>query len=173
MEIQQTQIPLAVIALDLKSTKEVILREGSLRKAVSASCAVPGIFPPIKMGAWELVDGGWIDRVPIRPAREMGADLVIAVNVAEELAEGEDFATGLGIFLRAYNIAYCALSEYHLREADLVISPDVSGVHWSDFGHFEECIRIGEEATREKLGDLRRLIRMKKLQKVFRLPWGR
>jgi NTE family protein len=173
VEIQQTQIPLAIIALDLKSAKEVVMREGPLRTAVKASCAIPGILPPVKVGDRELVDGGWIDRVPVRPAREMGADLVIAVDVAEVLDETEDYSTGLGIALRTNDISRCALSRMQLKEADVVISPDVSGIHWSDFGHLEDCLRAGEQATREKLDEIKSLVRRKKLKKVFRFPFGR
>jgi NTE family protein len=173
VEIQQTQIPLAIIALDLKSANEVVMREGPLRTAVKASCAIPGILPPVKVGDRELVDGGWIDRVPVRPAREMGADLVIAVDVAEVLDETEDYSTGLGIALRTNDISRCALSRMQLKEADVVISPDVSGIHWSDFGHLEDCLRAGEQATREKLDEIKSLVRRKKLKKVFRFPFGR
>lgn len=169
MEIQQTRIPLAIIALDLKSAKEVIMREGSLRMAVKASCAIPGILPPVKIGNWELVDGGWINRVPVRPAREMGADLVIAVDVAEVLDETEDYSTGLGIVLRTNDISRFALSRMQLEEADVVITPDVSGIHWSDFGHLDDCLWAGERATREKLDEIRSLVRKKKLKNIFRV----
>jgi NTE family protein len=169
MEIQQTRIPLAIIALDLKSAKEVIMREGSLRMAVKASCAIPGILPPVKIGNWELVDGGWINRVPVRPAREMGADLVIAVDVAEVLDETEDYSTGLGIVLRANDISRFALSRMQLKEADVVITPDVSGIHWSDFGHLDDCLWAGERATREKLDEIRSLVQKKKLKNIFRV----
>ncbi len=171
VEIQQTRIPLAVIALDLKSAEEVVLRDGSLRKAVSASCAIPGILPPVKINNRELVDGGWIDRVPVRPAREMGADLVIGVDVAEGLDETEDFATGLGIAMRTNDITRWALSQLQLKDADVVISPDVSAVHWSDFGHLDECLEAGEKAARAKLDEIRSLIKRKKLKKIFRFPF--
>jgi NTE family protein len=173
VEIQQTQIPLAIVALDLVSTQEVVMREGSLRMAVKASCAIPGILPPIKIGDRELVDGGWIDRVPIGPAREMGADLVIAVDVAEGLNEPEDYKTGLGIVFRANDITRFALSRLHLKETDVVISPDVSGVHWSDFGHLDECLAAGEKATREKLGEIKSRMKRKKLKKIFGVLRGR
>jgi len=171
VEIQQTQIPLAIVALDLKSAEEVVLRKGSLRKAVSASCAIPGVLPPVRIDDRELVDGGWIDRVPVRPVREMGADLVIAVDVAEVLDETEDFTTGLGIVFRTNDISRCALSQLQLKEADVVICPNISDVHWSDFGHLDTCIRRGEEATRTKLDEIRSLIKRKKIKKIFALPF--
>lgn len=173
VEIEQTQIPLAIIALDLISGQEVVMRKGSLRKAVSASCAIPGILPPVKIDDWELVDGGWIDRVPIRPAREMGADLVIAVDVAEVMDNTEDFNTGLGIVLRTNDISRYVLSQLQLKEADVVICPEVSRVHWSDFAHLDECLRAGEQAVGEKLAEIKSLMKRKKIKKIFRLPFGR
>lgn len=170
VDIRETRIPLALVALDLRSTEEVVLREGSLRKAVSASCAIPGILPPVRIDSRDLVDGGWIDRVPVRPVREMGADLVIAVDVAEVLDETEELNTGLGIVMRTNDICRCALSQLQLKEADIVICPDVSGVHWSDFGHLEECLRAGELAASAKLEAIRTLMGKKALKKIFRLP---
>ena len=173
VEIQQTKIPLAVIALDLNLAEEVVLRKGSLRKAVSASCAIPGILPPVKIDNRELVDGGWVDRVPVRPLRSMGADLVIAVDVAEGLEDTEDLSTGLGIVLRTNEISRFILSQLQLKEADVVISPDLSSIHWSDFGHLDECLRAGEQAAREKLDEIKSLVKRKKIKKFFRLPFGR
>jgi hypothetical protein len=95
--------------------------------------------------------------------------LVIAVDVAEVLDETEDFNTGLGIVLRANDICRFALSRMQLEEADVVITPDVSGIHWSDFGHLEDCLRAGERATREKLNEIRSLMQKKKLKNIFRL----
>lgn len=171
VEIQNTVIPLAVIALDLKSGEEVVIKKGSLRQAISASCAIPGILPPIKFQGKELIDGGWIDKVPIRPLREMGADLIIAVDVAEGLDEVEDLSTGLGIFLRSYEISRYALSTWQLKEADIVISPDVAGIHWADFGHFEHCVQAGLNATKGKIPIVKKLIRNKKIKKILRWPF--
>jgi len=168
---EEAAIPLAVAALDLKSCQEVVLHQGSMRRAVSASCAIPGIMPPIKIQEWELIDGGWIDRVPIRPARSMGADFVIAVDVAEEPDEDTDFSTGLGIVMRTYDISRCALSRLQLEEADLIVNPDVSKIHWSDFGHLDECVRAGAEAMRGKIDEVRKRVARKKTSNFFLAPF--
>ena len=168
--LEETAIPLAVSALDLKSCQEVVLQKGSIRKAVSASCAIPGILPPIKIQDWELVDGGWIDRVPVAPARNLGADLVIAVDVAEEPDEDTDLSTGLGIVLRTYDITRCALGRLQLEEADVVVCPDVSQVHWADFSRLDECIWAGAKALREKSEEIRRKITRKKIRNFFLSP---
>ncbi len=169
---EETQIPLAVVALDLKSGEEVVLREGNLTKAVSASCAIPGILPPVVIGDRSLVDGGWIDRVPVGPLRKMGADLTIAVDVGEDIQETRDYDKGLDIALRAYEITQNSLSQCQLQEADVVIRPNVSGIHWSDFGHLDDCLKAGEEAVNENRDQIRKLIRKKKIKKAFFLPLG-
>lgn len=171
IKIEDSPIPLAIVALDLKSAAEVVIRQGSLRQAVSASCAIPGILPPVKINGQELVDGGWIDRVPIRPLKEMGADLVIAVDVAEGLEEAGDLQTGIGIFMRTNEICRCALSRLQLKEADLAIQPDVSGIHWADFRRLGECLEAGEQATKEKMVEIRRLIRKRTIQTALRFPF--
>jgi NTE family protein len=103
----------------------------------------------------------------------MGADLVIAVDVAEGLSDREDFNTGLGIVLRTNDIARLALGRLQLKEADVVICPDVSGVHWSDFGHLDKCLAAGEKATREKLDEIKSRMKRKKLKKIFGALRGR
>ncbi len=171
-EIEQAKISVGIVALDLKSGREVVLRKGPLRKAVSASCAIPGILAPAKWDTWELVDGGWIDLVPVRPSREMGADIVIAVDVADTMEDSEEFNIGLAIIFRANDITRTALSQLQLEEADVVITPKI-GCHWSDFSHMDECLQAGEKAAREKLELIRSLIRRRKFQKMFHLPFLR
>ncbi len=167
VNMETTEIPLAVVALDLKTGEEVVLKEGALQKAVSASCAIPGILPPVVMGDRYLVDGGWINRVPVGPLRKMGADLIIAVDVAEGINESLDFDTGLDIALRSYDITQSSLSQLQLKEADIVIRPSLAGIRWSDFHRFEECLKGGEEAAEERLDEIRSLTRRKKIKKAL------
>lgn len=167
VNMETTKIPLAVAALDLKTGEEVVLKEGSLQKAVSASCAIPGILPPVILEDRYLVDGGWVDRVPVDPLRKMGADLVIAVDVAEGINESLDFDTGLDIALRSYEITQSSLSQLQMKGADVVIRPSLAGIHWSDFHRFEDCLKAGEEAAGERLDEIRSLTRRKKMKKAL------
>jgi NTE family protein len=171
VQIEQGRIPLAVVALDLKSGEEVLLNKGPLRRAVTASCAIPGILPPVHIDDRELVDGGWINRVPVRPLKAMGADFVIAVNVVEGPDDSEDYQTGLGIVMRANEIARWALSQMQTEEDDVIITPDVCKVHWADFRRLDECLRAGEEAALKKIAEIRRGIKTKGLKKIFRFPF--
>jgi NTE family protein len=167
VNMEKTQIPLAVVALDLKTGEEVVLREGSLQKAVGASCAIPGILPPVRLGEMLLVDGGWINRVPVGPLRKMGADFAVAVDVAEGVNESMDFETGLDIVLRTNDITQHSLSQMQLKEADIIIRPDLAGIRWSDFHRLEDCLKAGEDAAREKADEIRSLIRRRKMKKAL------
>ncbi len=167
VDMGKTQIPLAVVALDLKSGEEVVLKEGPLQKTVSASCAIPGILPPVILEDRVLVDGGWINRVPVGPLRKMGADFAIAVDVAEGVNESLDFETGLDIVLRTNDITQHSLSQLQLKEADIVIRPDLTGIRWSDFHRFEDCLKAGQDAAQAQMEEIRSLIRRKKMKKAL------
>lgn len=167
VNMEKTQVPLAVVALDLKTGEEVVLREGSLQKAVSASCAIPGILPPVRLGEMYLVDGGWVNRVPVGPLRKMGADFAVAVDVAEGVNESMDFETGLDIVLRTNDITQHSLSQMQLKEADIIIRPDLAGIRWSDFHRLEDCLKAGEDAAGKKADEIRSLIRRRKMKKAL------
>lgn len=79
--IESLPLPLAIIATDLNTGDEVVLREGNIVEAIRASISIPGIFKPVRKGDYLLVDGGLINPVPVRTLREMGADFVIAVDL--------------------------------------------------------------------------------------------
>jgi NTE family protein len=157
ISIEQTKIPFGCVATDIQHGKRMLYTSGSLRKAVSASCALPGIFPPVKDDDMLLVDGGWVERVPVRCAREMGASVVIAVDVASEMGRFED-RSGLDIVLRADAVTRVYLNDILLHEADVIIHPDVGGRHWADFGNPRELFRQGEIAGLEKLMAVRSAI---------------
>jgi len=158
IDIEEMVLPFAVSALDLNSCREVVLKSGSLRRAVAATSALPGVLPPVELNGQLLVDGGWINAVPITPARQLGADLVVAVEVGCDLGEA-DATSGLGIVFRADVAARNALSELQLAQADLVIRPDVGGNHWADFSRTDKMIDRGYQAVYEKLPQIRSLLR--------------
>ena len=155
--IDQTKIPFSCVATDIRNGRRVMYLTGSLRTAISASCSLPGIFPPVKDNGMLLVDGGWVERVPVRCARDMGADIVIAVDVSNAV-ESFDDRSGLDIILRADAVTRIYLNELLVRDADVVIHPDVGKTHWADFGSVKEMYKQGEIAAREKLVSIRSVI---------------
>jgi NTE family protein len=160
IRIEDTRIPFTAVAADLLRGEEVLLNRGGLRRAVSASSAVPGLLPPVNIDGQELIDGGWVAQVPVVQTLHEGADLVIAVDVSRELEELGDPGSGLNIMVRASAIRAEALSGMQGRLADVLIQPDVGQVHWADFSAVHECIRLGEEATLSRLDDIRHAMRI-------------
>jgi NTE family protein len=107
-----------------------------------------------------LIDGGWMTKVPVIPALRMGADMVVAVDVSKEIEDTLGFKNGLNIMVRANAIKAEALKEMQCRFADVLIEPDVDHIHWADFSAIEESVRLGEEAARAKVGEIRRQIKL-------------
>jgi NTE family protein len=162
ISIQDTRIPFGVVCTDVHGGKEAVLTEGPLRTAVAASAAIPGVFPPIEFGGRLLADGGWVNQLPAGPCRRLGADVVIAVDVAMELEQDYSVDTGLDIIRRVNAITRYRLSALSRRDADVVITPQVGQVNWTSFSCIEECIVRGEEAAEKAVSAIRKIVSKKK-----------
>ncbi len=149
-------LPLAVVAVDLISGERVVINEGSVSRAVRASCAIPGIFSPVEMGKKLLVDGGVLQRVPASVVREMGADLVIAVDVGVDVGDYK-IDHIFDVLSRSLDIMSREINRSLSRDADLVVIPKVSDMGPFDFQCVEEAIIRGEKAAREALPLLAKL----------------
>jgi NTE family protein len=160
VSIEQTAIPFHAVCADMLSGSPVVLSRGGLRRAVSASSAVPGLLPPIAIDGRMLIDGGWVAQVPVVPTLHQGADLVIAVDVSRELEPLAERGSGLNIMVRAAAIRAEALRLMQGRLADILIEPDVGQVHWADFSAVVECVQRGEEAATARLDDIRHALRI-------------
>jgi NTE family protein len=101
-----------------------------------------------------LVDGGWVERVPVLCAQNLGADVIIAVDVSSEISTFED-TSGLDVVLRSDAVSRVFLNELLLEEADISIHPDVGNVHWADFSAPRDLIKKGERAALDALMDVR------------------
>lgn len=170
INIEDTKKAFATVSADLLTGREVIFKEGSLRMAISASCALPGIFPPVIYNSYELVDGGIVNKIPVRPAREIGADMVIAVDVSQGKEDMMPIRNGLDIVLRVGAVTRKALNELQLKEADVVIRPDTGGIHWAYFDKAEICVQKGIEAARSMIPEMRTIIRKRRFRKLLTLP---
>ncbi|MBI5135948.1 MAG: patatin-like phospholipase family protein [Nitrospirae bacterium] len=170
---EDTRIPFACVATDISHGAEMVFDEGPLRPAVYGSSAIPGVFPPIPYRGRHLVDGGWSNRVPIRPARALGADLVIAVDISEAFQDEpvEHLKNGLELLIRANQVTGRLLCDSQLVEADVVVRPKVGHLHWAAFDQAAVCIREGARAMEAGLEPLRE--RLDQWQKGDRRPFGR
>ncbi len=149
-------IPLAVIATNLDDGEEIVINRGSIVKGVAASAAIPVIFKPVEYEGMILVDGGLVNNLPSDLAREMGADIVIAVNLADNFRfEGRPqglIETGI----RSYNILQ---RSHSIRvDADIEIHPDLEGVAGTDLDQYREIIYRGREAAEEVVPDILALL---------------
>ncbi|MDY6880184.1 MAG: patatin-like phospholipase family protein [Desulfatiglans sp.] len=162
IQIEDTRVPFRAVATDLVSGQALVMSQGSLRRAVMASCAVPGAVPPLNEGGMFLSDGGIINMVPASVVREEGAEFVVAVSVNGDINEGEDFKSVMDIYVRAHEIMSYHLENLKLEEADVSIRPDVGSLHWTDFVLAEDLIEEGERAAKEKLHDLRKALPLAK-----------
>jgi NTE family protein len=154
IDIRNTKIPFRAVSTDLITGKKIVFSEGPLRQAVLASCSVPGAVAPVRHGDWLLADGGITSIVPIHATREAGADVVIAVIVDRTPSESISIETGKDVVYRAGEITSSALEASELKEADVIIRPQVGDLHWMDFNRAGDLVRIGEDATRESLGEI-------------------
>ena len=144
-------------ALDIQSGEEIIFQHGVLADAVWASCAIPGIFPPFIQGSRICVDGGVIDNIPIEPVRRIGAKTVLAVYLSKRPRYDGEPNTGFQINQRSYAFMKYHLDQRVLKEADLVIKPDLSGFHWADFYSIDVLVERGRQAAMQKIGEIKRL----------------
>ena len=156
--IESLRVSFSAIATDLLSGEEVNFAEGSLRNALRASSAIPGIFPPVSYDRYLLVDGSASESVPAGKVRELGADRIVAVDVMRSLKIVGQTQKIIDILYRTEDITSYHLSVVRLKEADLVIRPQVRELSWADFDKVEEIIAAGERAARQSLGDIKKLI---------------
>jgi NTE family protein len=174
IQIEETRIPFRAVATDLIRGEQIVFSSGSLRRAVMASCAVPGAIEPLNSGEMCLSDGGIICLVPSSVARKEGADIVIAVAVDPDICTADEFHSAREVHDRAVEIMSHQLEHYELREADIIIRPDVGKLHWSDFSRARDLIEEGEKAARDKIEDIRHAMPVKKswftLKQLLRIP---
>jgi NTE family protein len=148
--IEDLATPFRAIATDLTSAKEVVLGTGPLARAVRISCSVPGIFVPFEDGGRLLADGGLVNNVPVDAVRALGADYVIAVNVISA-TDGKKPRNIGEVIYRSILILQAGVNSGALRQADLLVRPDLTGFSAHDISKKEQIIEAGERAMRELL----------------------
>lgn len=158
--IEEMPMPLGVVATDLGTGQGVLFQRGDTATAVRASSAVPAVFQPVRIAGRDYVDGGLVSPVPVRYARQMGAELVIAVDISSP-PEGNEAGDTLQVLLQTFAIMGRSINVLELREADLVVRPALNGVASSDFSARRQAIEAGRTAMRRLLPQLRQVIEAK------------
>jgi NTE family protein len=152
--IERMRLPLGIVATDLDNGAAILFQRGDTGAAVRASSAVPAVFQPVRIGEREFVDGGLVSPVPVRFARQMGAELVVAVDIStppDGAATGDLFK----MLLQTFAIMGRSINQFELRDADLVLRPALAGVGSSDFAARSRAIQAGREVALKLLPELR------------------
>ncbi|MFO8043761.1 MAG: patatin-like phospholipase family protein [Alkalispirochaeta sp.] len=156
-DFNDLQIPFRAVATDIASAEEVVFSEGSVARAVRASCSVPGIFEPLVEGEAAYVDGGVINNLPSALAREMGADVVIGVDLNSQRPDPQLPVNLLDVTFRSFAMLLDRTSVEGREDADLVIQPDLNEFNYHDLSHAEEMIERGHTAASAVLSEIRKL----------------
>jgi NTE family protein len=151
-------IPYRAVAADIVTGEEVILDHGSLSDAIRASMAVPGVFTPVTIEGRLLVDGGVVKNLPVDVAKNMGADVIIAIDVSTPLKSQEELGNPLAILNQMIGLQILKSTEEQRKLADLVILTDLGKYSSTSFGNGPEIIALGEQAVRSKLDELQHLL---------------
>ena len=151
IDIKDTKIPFSCVACDLTNGIEKIFDSGPIRRAVVASSAIPGVFPPVEINGIYYNDGGAVSVTPVNAVKQLGADYVIACDVKSRVTRMTKLEKAKDIISRSNYVTGSLLSLIQLRSADVVISPAVKHLHWSDFNKIDFIIKKGERAALLKL----------------------
>lgn len=144
--MEKLKLRFGAVATDLNSGKPILFQRGNTGQAVRASSSVPSVFQPVKIGARSFVDGGLVAPVPVRFAREMGADFIIAVNISTQ-TDVQATVSSLDVLMQSFTIMGQRLNHYELKDADVVIEPSLGNMGGADFDGRNRAILAGEQAA--------------------------
>ena len=146
--------PFRCVATDIRKGDSVVLGKGPLARAMRATMAIPGVFTPVTMGEWLLVDGGTLNNIPANVARDMGATEVIAVNVGADAVSNKDAESLFALLGKTIDTMMATGTRKALESADLILDPDLKGLGSTDWRRSDDLAARGyaaAEAMKEKL----------------------
>ena len=153
-KIEDLKMPLGIVATDLQTGDGILFRRGDIATAVRASSAVPSVFEPVRIGSKDYVDGGLVSPVPVRYVRQMGADIVIAVDIS---SRPEDAQTNdmLKVLLQTFSIMGKSISQLEMAQAEVVVRPAMPDVGSTEFAARKKSIEAGRAAMKLALPALK------------------
>jgi NTE family protein len=144
--MEKLKLKFGAVATDLANGQPILFARGNTGQAVRASSSVPSVFQPVSIGGHSYVDGGLVAPVPVRFAREMGADFIIAVNISTQ-TDAQAAVSSLEVLLQTFSIMGQRLNHYELKDADVVIQPALGTMGGNDFAGRNKAILAGEQAA--------------------------
>jgi NTE family protein len=161
--MEKLKLAFGAVATDLNSGQPILFQRGNTGQAVRASSAVPSVFQPVRIGGHSYVDGGLVAPVPVRFAREMGADFIIAVNISTQ-TDAQAAVSSLEVLMQTFSIMGQRLNHYELKDADIVIAPSLGAMGGADFNGRNLAILAGEQAAAAVMPQLKARLLAKQLQ---------
>ncbi|WP_310463637.1 patatin-like phospholipase family protein [Sphaerotilus sp.] len=158
--IEQLKMPLGIVATDLADGQPILFQRGDTGMAVRASSSVPAVFQPVKIGEREYVDGGLVAPVPVRYAKQMGAEFVIAVDISSP-PDGAATGDAMRMLLQTFSIMGRSINNFELKEADIVLRPKLTGISSADFAARKRSIAAGREMGLAMLAEMKAKIAAK------------
>ena len=152
--IEAMRLPLGIVATDLDNGTPILFQRGDTGVAVRASSAVPAVFQPVRIGTREYVDGGLTSPVPVRFARQMGAEMVIAVDISSP-PDGNATTDVMKMLLQTFAIMGKSINQFELRDADIVLRPGLTGVSSADFSARLRAIQAGRDVAQRLLPEIK------------------
>jgi NTE family protein len=156
-DFDRLRIPFRAVATDLLTGKPYVFKGGPLTEALRASSAIPLMFTPVEKDDMLLVDGGLVNNLPTNLAREMGADIVIAVDVTSPLLGKDQLKTLISVMDQTISLQMKLNLEASLKFADLVIRPELEGITYGSYRQVTEIVARGERAALSIRNDLEKL----------------
>lgn len=156
--IEKLKIPFGAVATDLNSGAPILFRRGNTGVAVRASSAVRGVFQSVNVGGHLYVDGGLVSPVPVRFAHEMGADFVIAVNISAS-PQAQAASSSVDVLLQTFAIMGQSINNYELKDADIVIRPELGAMKGNDFAARNTAILAGEQAAMAQMALIKKRLK--------------
>lgn len=158
LQFRDLKVPFTATATDLLTGTEVLLSSGRLSTAVRASCAFPGIFLPVRVGKHTLVDGGLVHPVPTAIVRQMGADLVIGVELGRSQRNARPPRNLLHIMLYSLALVQRPQITIAMKAADVAIQPDLADYGMIELDRLNDMVRVGRESAESALPLIRQAI---------------
>lgn len=165
--LEGLKTPFFAVATHLQKGEEVVFATGNTGTAVRASCSIPGVFRPVRIGGKTYVDGGVVSPVAVEAARRQGAHAVIAVDLSAGVQNVTPQGT-IETILQSIDIMYARIAAVQLAKADVVIRPKVGHIASDDFSRRHEAILEGEKAAMEQMPAIQAFLQQ--LRQEGRLP---
>lgn len=150
-KLEQLKIPFGAVATEFATGKRVVFKSGDTGTAVRASASIPNVFQPVSIGGKRYVDGGLVSPVPVIAAREMGADFIIAVDISARPSGGKGTGGFFSILDQSLNIMNLSALQSELKQADIIMRPQVGHIGAAGFDERNVAILEGEKVARQAL----------------------